>query len=55
MLIKVKKAQSFLDYAALIAIVCVSLIAMSGYIYRAINARIFHVKADLNDWQNGVR
>ena len=49
------KAQAYMDYAALIAIVCISLIAMSGYVFRAINARIAHAKADLGDWQNGVR
>jgi hypothetical protein len=50
-----KKAQSFLDYALLIAIVSVSLAAMSGYVIRSINARVFHIKADLNDPINGVR
>ena len=50
-----RKAQSYIDYAALIAIVAISLIAMSGYIMGAVRARVFHAKADLNNWQNGVR
>ena len=50
-----RKAQSYIDYAALIAIIAVSLAAMSGYVFRAINARMYHVKADLNDPINGVR
>ncbi|MDD5070475.1 MAG: hypothetical protein PHV17_07070 [Candidatus Omnitrophica bacterium] len=54
MLIK-RKAQSFFDYAALIAIISVSLIAMTGYVFRSINARVAHVWADLYDPQNGVR
>jgi Flp pilus assembly pilin Flp len=50
-----KKAQSFLDYALLIAIVSISLATMSGYIIRSINARFYHIKADLSDPMNGVR
>lgn len=50
-----KKAQSFIDYVALIVIISVSLAAMSVYIMRSVNARFFHVKADLNDPLNGVR
>jgi len=49
------KAQSILDYAALIAIIAVSLIAMSGYLFRAINARYFHIKMDLIDPIQGVK
>ena len=50
-----RKAQSFLDYSALIAIVILSLIAMSGYVMKSINARYAHVWADLYHPQNGVR
>ncbi|MCF7907279.1 MAG: hypothetical protein K9L86_00160 [Candidatus Omnitrophica bacterium] len=49
------KAQSFLDYAALIAIVAVSLLVMSSYVFRSIDARVGHIWADLYDIQNGVR
>jgi hypothetical protein len=49
------KAQSYLDYALLIAIICTSLIAMSGYITGSVNARITHIKLDLMDPINGVR
>lgn len=52
---KFKKSQSFIDYAVLIAIISASLLAMSGYMFKAINARIHHVKADLSDPQTGVR
>ncbi|MFA5272194.1 MAG: hypothetical protein WC412_07675 [Candidatus Omnitrophota bacterium] len=50
-----KKAQSFFDYAVLIAIVSISLIAMGGYVMRSVNARVHHIKADLNDPINGIR
>lgn len=50
-----RKAQSFMDYATLLAIISISLLAISGYLFRSINARIHHVKADLNDPVNGVR
>ncbi len=50
-----RKAQSLLDYAALIAIVSISLMVMSGYIFRSIDARVFHIWADLYDPLNGVR
>jgi hypothetical protein len=50
-----RKAQSFLDYTALIVIVCISLMAMWGYIFRSINARVAHVWADLYHPQTGVR
>lgn len=53
--INLHKAQSFLDYSALIAIVILSLIAMSGYVMKSINARFAHVWADLYHPQNGVR
>ena len=50
-----RKAQSFMDYAALIAIVCVSLLVMGSYVYRSIDSRVAHIWADLYDPQNGVR
>ncbi|MFA7676609.1 MAG: hypothetical protein WCY34_00375 [Candidatus Omnitrophota bacterium] len=49
------KAQSFIDYAALIAIISISLMAMWGYVLKSVNARIYHVKADLNSPINGIR
>ena len=49
------KAQSFLDYAVLIAIIAVSVLAMSGYVLHSINARVARVRADLRDPLNGVR
>lgn len=49
------KSQSFLDYSALIAIVILALIAMSGYVMGSVNARFAHVWADLYHPINGVR
>ncbi|MDD5429899.1 MAG: hypothetical protein PHE97_04175 [Candidatus Omnitrophica bacterium] len=49
------KAQSFIDYAALIAVISISLMAMWGYVLKSVNARIYHVKADLNSPINGIR
>lgn len=50
-----KKAQSFFDYALLIATVALSLAIMSAYVIGSVNARIYHIKQDLNDPINGVR
>jgi|GEM_PF-1479984 hypothetical protein len=50
-----KKAQSFLDYSALIALVIFALLAMSGYVMKSVNARYAHVWADLYHPINGVR
>ncbi len=49
------KAQSYLDYAALIALICISLMAMSNYIWGSVRARIYHIKMDLSDPVSGVR
>ncbi len=50
-----KKAQSYLDYALLMAVIAMSLAAMSAYVIRSVNARVYHIKQDLNDPMNGVR
>jgi hypothetical protein len=50
-----KKAQSFLDYSALSALVIFALLAMSGYVMKSVNARYAHVWADLYHPINGVR
>lgn len=49
------KAQSFMDYAALIAIICVSLLVMSNYVYRSIDSRVAHIWADFYDLQTGIK
>lgn len=49
------KAQSFMDYAALLAIVALSLLVMSGYVFRSIDSRVAHIWADLYHPQVGVR
>ncbi|MFH1519365.1 MAG: hypothetical protein ABIE75_02200 [Candidatus Omnitrophota bacterium] len=46
---KKTKAQSFLEYAALIAIISGALMAMQIYIQRAMNARLAQVRAELNE------
>jgi len=43
------KAQNFIEYAALIMIVSVALVAMKVYIQRAMNARLAQVRAELNE------
>lgn len=46
-----KKSQSILDYAALIAIIAISVTAMWGYVIKSINARFAHLRADyFNPW-----
>jgi uncharacterized protein (UPF0333 family) len=50
-----RKAQSFMEYAMLIAIVAVSLSIMTNYVLRSVKARVAHVWADLYHPQNGVR
>jgi len=49
------KAQALMDYAALIAIVAVSLMIMSSYLYNSIDSRVGHIWADLYDPVKGVR
>ncbi len=46
---KKTKAQSFLEYAALITVISGALIAMKIYIQRAMNARLAQVRAELNE------
>lgn len=48
------KAQTFIDYAALIAIIAASLITMGSYVLGAMNARVSHLKQDLNSPVTGV-
>ena len=46
---RMKKAQKFIEYAALIIIISAALVAMKVYIQRAMNARLAQVRADLNE------
>lgn len=50
-----RKTQTFMDYAALMAIVAVSLLIMSSYVFRSIDARVGHIWADLYDPVVGVK
>ncbi len=43
-----KKAQNFLEYAMIILVISVALMAMSKYAYRSIHARLKQVQSDLN-------
>lgn len=52
---KFKLSQYIIDYAVLIALVCMSLIAVSGYIFRSVDKRVEHIWQDLYDPQNGVK
>jgi hypothetical protein len=54
-MITLRKAQSFMEYATLIAIIAISLTAMATYIMRSVRARTANVWADLYHPQNGVR
>ncbi|MBU2250800.1 MAG: hypothetical protein KKH25_00910 [Candidatus Omnitrophica bacterium] len=50
------KAQSFMDYAALIVLVCISLLIMSSYVFRSIDTRMAHIQFELfGDPLNGIR
>lgn len=44
-----KRAQSFLEYAVLIAIISAALIAMHQYINRAMNARLKQIQVELDE------
>lgn len=44
-----KRAQSFIEYATLIAIISTALIAMYPYMRRAVNARLKQVQQELNE------
>jgi len=44
-----RKAQNFIEYAALIMIISGALLAMNVYIQRAMNARLAQVRAELNE------
>ncbi|MDP8260905.1 MAG: hypothetical protein P9M01_00995 [Candidatus Kappaea frigidicola] len=44
-----RKGQNFIEYAALIMIISVALVAMNVYIKRAMNARLAQVRAELNE------
>jgi len=46
---KVSRAQSFIEYAALIMVVSAALVTMQLYIKRAVNARLAQVRAELNE------
>ncbi len=50
-----RKGQALMDYAVLIAMVAISLLVMSGYVFRSIDSRVRHVWADLYDPLCGVR
>lgn len=54
-MVKRRRTQAFIDYATLIIIISIALLAMSKYIFHAIEKRKSHIWADLYDPQNGVR
>jgi len=43
------KAQSFLEYAVMIAVIAAALIAMFPYMQRAINARLKQIQVELDE------
>jgi Flp pilus assembly pilin Flp len=44
-----KKAQSFMEYAVLLAIISAALVAMYPYMQRAINARLKQIQVELDE------
>jgi len=44
-----RKAQNFIEYAALIMIISAALVAMKVYVQRAMNARLAQVRVELNE------
>jgi uncharacterized protein (UPF0333 family) len=44
-----KRAQSFMEYVMLIAVITAALIAMYPYIQRAINARLKQIQVELDE------
>lgn len=44
-----RKAQSFLEYAMLVIVVSVAIIAMQQYIQRSVNARLRSVQVELDE------
>jgi Flp pilus assembly pilin Flp len=46
---KIRKAQSILEYTLLVVVVSAALMAMHKYINRALNARLKQVQLELNE------
>lgn len=46
-----KRAQSVLEYATLIIMVSIALIAMYAHIRRAVNSRLKNVQLELDEWR----
>ena len=44
-----RRAQSFLEYTMLIAVISLALVAMSLYIQRSINARLRQVQSEIDE------
>jgi len=43
-----RRAQNFLEYAMIILVISLALIAMNKYVYRSIQARLKQAQSDLN-------
>jgi len=44
-----RKAQSLLEYAMLISVISVAIMAMSPYVQRAMNARLKQIQVELDE------
>lgn len=44
-----KKAQSFIEYVILIALISAALLAMYHYMRRSVNARLKQIQVELNE------
>ena len=49
MLLRKNRAQSFLEYALLIAVISAGLVAMYVYMQRSVNARLKQVQTELDE------
>ncbi len=44
-----RRAQSFLEYAMLVIVIAVAVVAMQQYIMRSVNARLKQVQVELDE------
>ncbi len=49
--LRTKKAQSILEYAAIVILVSAAISTMTIYIQRAMNVRFRHIREELNESQ----
>ncbi|MDD5246490.1 MAG: hypothetical protein PHS09_03750 [Candidatus Omnitrophica bacterium] len=45
------RGQSFLEYAMLLVVVTIAIMAMFPYMRRAVNSRLKHIQMEMNEWR----